>query len=54
MSGRPPGDVVLDAFAGSGTTMKVVLELGRSANGIELNPRYEEIIRTRISVCSRK
>jgi len=35
-----PGDVVLDPFAGSGTTLKAALGLGRNAMGIELVPGY--------------
>ena len=38
---------VLDPFAGSGTTGKVALELGRSAILIELNPKYVEMIEDR-------
>lgn len=34
-----PGDVVLDPFAGSGTTLKAAKELGRSFVGIEVNPK---------------
>ena len=38
----PPeaGDVVLDPFAGSGTTLKVARRLQRSAIGIEIIPEY--------------
>jgi DNA modification methylase len=50
LAGSRPGDVVLDPFAGSGTTLKVALELGRKAIGIELNPQYVEIIQQRTSV----
>ena len=50
LAGSRPGDVVLDPFAGSGTTLKVALELGRKAIGIELNPQYVEIIKQRTSV----
>lgn len=42
------GDVVLDPFAGSGTTLAVALELGRRAVGVELNPAYHPVIRSRI------
>ena len=35
-----PGDVVLDPFAGSGTTLKAAKELNRQWCGIEINPEY--------------
>jgi len=41
------GDVVLDPFLGSGTTMKVCQDLGRSCIGIEINPRYCQIVKER-------
>jgi len=41
------GDVVLDPFLGSGTTMKVCQDLGRSCIGIEINPKYCEIVKKR-------
>jgi hypothetical protein len=47
-SSCPMGGVVLDPFAGSGTTMKVAIELGRSAIGIELNASYAEIVQKRV------
>lgn len=34
------GDLVLDPFAGSGTTCRVARSLGRRCLGIELNPEY--------------
>lgn len=40
-------DVVLDPFLGSGTTMKVAQDLGRSCIGIEINPDYCEIVKNR-------
>ncbi len=36
-------DVVLDPFAGSGTTCRIATELGRHRIGIELNPDYAEL-----------
>ena len=41
-----PG-LVLDPFAGSGTTLKVARELGRDALGIELHPRFAGLARRR-------
>lgn len=46
-AGCPEGGVVLDPFAGSGTTGKVACELGRSAILIELVPEYLNIIKKR-------
>jgi len=44
-----PGDVILDPFLGSGTTMKVARDLGRSCIGIELDEDYmNDIIRKRV------
>lgn len=42
--------MVVDPFAGSGTTGQVALELGRKAILIELNPKYVELMRQRTSV----
>ncbi len=50
MAGSRPGDVILDPFAGSGTTGAVALELGRKAVLIELNPKYVELIEQRCNV----
>jgi len=40
--------VVLDPFLGSGTTLAVAREWGRSGIGIELNPEYAALARQRI------
>jgi DNA modification methylase len=34
------GDLVVDPFAGSGTTCRVAVSLGRRCLGIDLNPQY--------------
>lgn len=42
------GETVFDPFLGSGTTMKVALELGRNAVGYELNPDYLPLVRGKV------
>jgi len=41
--------IVLDPFAGSGTTLLVAERLGRQAVGIEINPEYVEMAKRRLS-----
>lgn len=43
------GDMVLDLFAGSGTTMRVCQQLNRDCIGIELNPKYVKMIEKRLN-----
>ncbi len=45
----PPGGTVLDPFMGSGSTLKAAELEGFSAIGIELDPAYVEIARSRIA-----
>jgi site-specific DNA-methyltransferase (adenine-specific) len=44
-----PARVVLDPFAGSGTTLEAARLLGRRAIGIEINPAYCEIAKRRLA-----
>jgi DNA modification methylase len=44
-----PGDLVLDPFAGSCTTLAVAKRLGRRWLGIELSPEYSELGRRRLA-----
>lgn len=42
------GDVVLDPFSGSGTTLRVCQQLNRNCIGFELNPEYIDLINKRL------
>lgn len=42
------GDVVLDPFLGSGTTLKVAQAMGRNGIGYEINQAYSDLIASRI------
>jgi len=44
------GETVLDPFLGSGTTVKVALELKRNAIGYEINENFLEIIKKKIGL----
>ena len=43
------GDVVLDPFLGSGTTLKVAATMKRKGLGVELNTEFEGVIRSKIA-----
>ena len=44
------GDTVLDPFLGSGTTVKVALELNRNAIGYEINKNFLDIIEEKLGL----
>ena len=46
------GDVVLDPFAGSGTTCLAARDTGRKYVGIEINPEYVKIINRRLGLAN--
>lgn len=48
LAGCPVGGLVLDPFLGSGTTGAVAASLGRQSIGVELNPDYCAMARSRI------
>lgn len=48
LAGSRPGDLVLDPFAGSGTTGVVAKRHGRRFLGIELNPEYVQLAERRL------
>ena len=39
-----PGNIILDTFGGSGTTMIAAEQLGRKARLMELDPKYCDVI----------
>ena len=44
-----PGDLVLDPFAGSGTTLEACAQLGRQYVGVELEPAYHAVAWERLN-----
>ncbi len=48
LSSTLPGDLVLDPFAGTGTTLVVAEQVGRSAIGIEIDPKNVSLIQERL------
>ena len=45
-----PGDLVIDPFAGSGTTLAVAKRLGRRYLGCELSEEYADGVRRRLEL----
>lgn len=54
LAGSKPHSVVLDPFVGTGTIAEVALEYNRQCVGVELNPQYADMARTRLSNIQRK
>ncbi len=48
-SGAPDNAVILDPYAGTGTTLRAAKDLGRKAIGIEIEERYCEIAANRLA-----
>jgi DNA modification methylase len=48
LAGCPPGGIVLDPFAGAGTTSLVAERLGRNSIGVDPNPAYCKMAKERI------
>ncbi len=49
LAGCPEGGIVLDPFAGSGTTLKAAHQLNRKWIGIEINPDYVQLAKKRLT-----
>lgn len=47
-----PGDIVLDCFAGSGSTVSAALRLGRRAVAMEIEPQWVSYIASRLQLFS--
>jgi site-specific DNA-methyltransferase (adenine-specific) len=48
LSSSEENDMVIDPFAGSGTTLRVCQQLNRNCIGIELNPEYVKLMHERL------
>jgi site-specific DNA-methyltransferase (adenine-specific) len=49
LSSTMPGDLVLDPFAGTGTTLIAAEQLGRPSVGIEIGPKNVSLIQNRLN-----
>jgi site-specific DNA-methyltransferase (adenine-specific) len=46
----PPGGLVVDPFAGSGTTLLAARTMGRDFLGCEMSPEYHKIAQKRLNM----
>lgn len=53
-AGRFPGEMVLDPFAGTGTTCAVAKSMGRRTVGIDINPDYARLAAQRLRDAARR
>jgi DNA modification methylase len=51
--GSKPGDIVMDCFAGSGTTGLVAMQLGRSAVLLDISEEYVNLMKRRLKQTNR-
>jgi DNA modification methylase len=49
-----PGDIILDCFAGRGTTLQAAEEMGRRYIGFEISEKYVEIAKKRLDAVKRQ
>jgi site-specific DNA-methyltransferase (cytosine-N4-specific) len=54
LCGCPNNGIVLDPFAGSGTTLEVAKELGRKFIGIDINVKYVRMMNRRLHIDEQK
>lgn len=54
LDGWRRGGIVLDAFAGSGTTLLAAVRTGRRGYGLELEPKYVDVAIARYGPPERK
>lgn len=43
------GDTVLDPFLGTGTTTRAAMVAGRNSVGVEIEPRYFDLVRNKLA-----
>jgi DNA modification methylase len=49
-----PGDIVLDPFLGSGTTLAACKDIDRIGLGFDISPEYEQVIQKRMNIALTK